>query len=226
MAKLKNNEFEKLIVDIKFRSPIAEQFRSIRTSIELSLGENQNQVLVLTSSDQNSGKSLVSSNLALTFAQKGKKTLLIDADMRNSSIHKYFYIPVKSGLSSIINKKDRLEELICTTKYKNLFVLPAGITPPNPADLLGSSYMEELILKLREEFDYIIIDTPPILAVADAIVLSVYSDGIILVVRSGVTKKQNAKKALRLLRQSSTPIVGSILNGVKLVMSDYYYQKK
>lgn len=226
MKKVKNSEFGKLIVDINSQSAISEQFRSIRTSIELSLGENQNQVLVVTSSDQNSGKSLVSSNLALTFAQKGKKTLLIDADMRNSSINKYFYVPSKFGLSSIIKQTDRVEELICTTKYDNLFVLPAGITPPNPADLLGSSYMEELILKLREEFDHIIIDTPPVLAVADAIVLSVYSDGIILVVRSGVTKKQNAKKTLRLLRQSSTPIVGSILNDVKLVESDYYYQKK
>lgn len=226
MVKVKNNEFGKLIVDINSKSAISEQFRSIRTSIELSLGENQNKVLVITSSDQNSGKSLVSSNLALTYAQKGKKTLLIDADMRNPSIHKYVYIPRNFGLSRIIKNKDRFEELNYITKYENLFVLPAGIKPPNPADLFGSSYMKELILKLREEYDQIIIDTPPVLAVADALLLSVYSDGIVLVVRSGVTKIKNAKKALRLLGQSSTPIVGSILNDVKLVESDYYYQKK
>ncbi len=226
MTNLKNNEFGKLIVGINPQSAISEQFRSIRTSIELSLGENQNQVLIVTSSDQNSGKSLVSSNLALTFAQKGKKTLLIDGDMRNSSIKKYFYLPHRFGLSSIIKHEDRLEEYICTTEHENLFVLPAGITPPNSADLLGSSYMEELILKLRKEYDHIIIDTPPVLAVTDAIVLSAYSDGILLVVRSGKTTKQNAKKTLRLLRQSATPIVGSILNDVKMVQSDYYYQVK
>lgn len=226
MTNLKNDEIEKLIVGIYPQSAISEQFRSIRTSLELSLGKNQNQVLIVTSSNQNSGKTLVSSNLALTFAQKGKKTLLIDGDMRNSSIKKYFYLPYSLGLSSIITHGERLEEYICTTEYENLFVLPAGISPPNPADLLGSSFMEELIIKLRKEFDHIIIDTPPVLAVTDAIVLSAYSDGIVLVIRSGKNTKQNVKKTLRLLRQSLTPIVGSILNDVKMVQSDYYYKAK
>lgn len=220
------NEAKKLIVSLKPQSAIAEQFRSVRTSIEFSTDEKECQVIVVTSSEQNSGKSLVSSNLALTFSQKGKKTLLIDGDMRNPSIKKYFYIPSGHGLSSLIKSKVSTQNYLFETNEKNLFILPAGITPPNPADLLGSSYMEQLIKELRKEFDHIIIDTPPVLAVSDAILVSAFADGVILVVRSGKTTKQNAKKVIRLLNQSSTPIIGSILNDVKMKLTDYYYQKE
>lgn len=220
------NEAKKLIVSLKPQSAIAEQFRSIRTSIEFSTEDQDCQVTVITSSEQNSGKSLVSSNLALTFSQKGEKTLLIDADMRNPSIKNYFYIPSRQGLSSVIRNKANVQEYIFETNEKNLFILPAGITPPNPADLLGSISMKNLIQELRESFDHIIIDTPPVLAVTDAILVSAFADGVVLVIRSGKTTKQNAKKVIRLLNQSSTPIIGSILNDVKMKLTDYYYQNE
>lgn len=226
MTTNSRNEAKKLIVSLKPQSAIAEQFRSIRTSIEFSIEDQDCQVIVVTSSEQNSGKSLVSSNLALTFSQKGKKTLLIDADMRNPSIKNYFYIPSRQGLSSVIRKKTRVQEYIFETNEKNLFILPAGITPPNPADLLGSISMKKLIQELRKSFDHIIIDTPPVLAVTDAILVSAFADGVVLVIRSGKTTKQNAKKVIRLLNQSSTPIIGSILNDVKMKLTDYYYQRR
>lgn len=144
--------------------------------------------------------------------------------MRNPSIKNYFYIPSRQGLSSVIRNKASAQEYIFETNEKNLFVLPAGIIPPNPADLLGSISMKKLIQELRESFDQIIIDTPPVLAVTDAILVSAFADGVILVIRSGKTTKQNAKKVIRLLNQSSTPIIGSILNDVKMTLTDYYYQ--
>lgn len=222
----KIQEAKKLIVSLKPKSAIAEQFRSIRTSIEFSSVDTQMKVLVVTSSEQDSGKSLVSSNLALTFAQKGLKTLLIDADLRNPSIKNYFYFPRGRGLSSLMKQKNSFEDIVYQTDEKNLFILPPGFVVPNPADMLGSSNMEALIEKLRQSFDKIIIDTPPILVATDSVVVSAFADGIIIVVRSGKTNKQSANKALRLMNQSSTPIIGTILNDVKLTKQDYYYASK
>ncbi|CAD5897498.1 maintenance protein tyrosine kinase involved in biofilm formation [Carnobacterium maltaromaticum] len=225
MAK-KLQEAKKLIVSLKPKSPIAEQFRSIRTSIEFASVNTEMKVLVVTSSEQNSGKSLISSNLAVTFAQKGLKTLLIDADLRNPSVKNYFYLPKGRGLSSLIKRKTSLEDVIYQTDEKNLFILPPGFVVPNPADMLGSENMEGLITILRQSFDQIIIDTPPILVATDAVIVSTFSDGIIVVVRSGKTNKQSAKKALRSMNQSSTPIIGTILNDVKMNKHDYYYASK
>lgn len=222
----KLQEAKKLIVSLKPKSPIAEQFRSIRTSIEFASVNTEMKVLIVTSSEQNSGKSLISSNLALTFAQKGSKTLLIDADLRNPSIKNYFYLPKGRGLSSLVKRKTSLEDVIYETEEKNLFILPPGFVVPNPADMLGSENMGELITILRQSFDQIIIDTPPILVATDAVVASTFSDGIIVVVRSGKSNKQNAKKALRSMNQSSTPIIGTILNDVKMSKHDYYYASK
>lgn len=222
----KLQEAKKLIVSLKPKSPISEQFRSIRTSIEFASVNTEMKVIVVTSSEQNSGKSLISSNLALTFAQKGLKTLLIDADLRNPSVKNYFYLPKGRGLSSLIKRKSSLEDVIYQTDEKNLFVLPPGFVVPNPADMLGSEDMEELIEVLRQSFDQIIIDTPPILVATDAVVVSSFSDGILVVVRSGKTNKQSAKKALRSMNQSTTPIIGTILNDVKMNKYDYYYASK
>ncbi|MDZ5759253.1 CpsD/CapB family tyrosine-protein kinase [Carnobacterium maltaromaticum] len=222
MIKHKNKEEYKLIVATNPESQISEQFRSIRTSVEFSLLQDT-KILVVTSSEQNSGKTLISSNLALAFAQKGKKTLLIDADMRNPSIAKYFYTPVKYGLSNLIRKKVKIEEAICETNEKNLSILSTGFFVPNPSDLLGGIGMKELIDTLRNKFDQIIIDTPPVLVAADATLVASHSDGIVFVVRAGKTNKYNAKKALRLVESSGTPIIGAVVNDVKMKKNENYY---
>lgn len=222
----KIQEAKKLIVSLKPKSPITEQFRSIRTSIEFASVSTEMKVLVVTSSEQNSGKSLISSNLALTFAQKGLRTLLIDADLRNPSIKNYFYLPKGRGLSSLIKRKVALEDVIYQTDENNLFIIPPGFIVPNPADMLDSQNMKELIENLSQSFDQIIIDTPPILVATDAVVVSAFADGVLLVIRSGKTNKHAAKKAIRLMGQSSTPIIGTILNDVKMSKQDYYYTSK
>lgn len=224
--KKNRQEKDKLVVSISPQSPIAEQFRSIRTSIEFMAEEMEMKTIVVTSSEQNSGKSLTSANLSIAFAQKGLKTLLIDADLRNPTIKYFFDLPLKRGLSSIIKRKNAFEDVICETNQENLYVLPPGFVVPNPADMLGSQQMEELLFTLRESFDQIIIDTPPILVATDAAVVSTFADGILLVIRSGKTSKQHAKKAIRLMHQSSTPIIGTVLNDVKMSKNDYYYAAK
>ncbi|WP_317914163.1 CpsD/CapB family tyrosine-protein kinase [Carnobacterium maltaromaticum] len=224
MGKKEFQEMKKLVVSVEPKSTISEQFRSIRTSIEFASVNTDMKILVITSSEQNSGKSLVSSNLALTFAQKGKKTLLIDGDLRNPSIKNYFYLPKGRGLSSLIRGKTSIDDAIYPTNEKNLFILPPGFIVPNPADVLGSKNMGELLGELSQMFDQIIIDTPPILVATDAAVVSTFADGILLVVRSGKTKKESAKKGLRLMHQSLTPIIGIILNDVQMNKNeDYYY---
>ncbi|MEG2292881.1 MAG: CpsD/CapB family tyrosine-protein kinase [Carnobacterium sp.] len=224
MSKKELQEMKKLVVSVEPKSTISEQFRSIRTSIEFASVNTDMKILVITSSEQNSGKSLVSSNLALTFAQKGKKTLLIDGDLRNPSIKNYFYLPKGRGLSSLIRGKTSIDDAIYSTNEKNLYILPPGFIVPNPADVLGSKNMGELLGKLSQLFDQIIIDTPPILVATDAAVVSTFADGILLVVRSGKTKKESAKKGLRLMHQSLTPIIGIILNDVQMNKNeDYYY---
>lgn len=223
MSKKELRETKKLVVSEQPKSPISEQFRSIRTSIEFAATNTDMKILVVTSSEQNSGKSLISSNLAVTFAQKGRKTLLIDGDLRNPSIKNYFYVPKSGGLSSLIRRKTSIEDAIYPTKEKNLFILPPGFVVPNPADILGSKNMKQLLLELSKLFDQIIIDTPPILVATDAAVVSTFADGILLVVRSGKTKKESAKKGLRLMHQSSTPIIGVILNDVQMNKNEEYY---
>lgn len=222
----KNKEGKKLIVSLNPKSPIAEQFRSVRTSIEFASVSNEMKVLVITSSEQNSGKSLISSNLALTFAQKGLRTLLIDADLRNPSIRNYFYLPKGKGLSNLIKRNVSFQDAIYQTNEKNLFILPTGFVVPNPADLLGSSNMKDLIAKLRLHFDQIIIDTPPVLVATDAVLVSSLADGILLVIRSGKSNKHSVKRAIRSINQSATPIVGTILNDIKMSKDEYYYGSK
>lgn len=225
MGKKELQEMKKLVVLEDPNSPISEKFRSIRTSIEFATINMDMKILVITSSEQNSGKSLVASNLAVTFAQKGKKTLLIDGDFRNPSIKNYFYIPRGKGLSSLLRGKISISDAVHPTNETNLFILPPGFSVLNPADILGSKNMGELLDKLSQRFDQIIIDTPPILVATDAAVVSTFADGILLVVRSGKTKKENAKKGLRLMHQSLTPIIGVILNDIQMNKNeDYYYR--
>lgn len=222
----KSWEQEKLIVGLAPQSQIAEQFRSIRTSLEFVADEIDMKVLVVTSSEQNSGKSLISANLALAYAQKGLKTLLIDADFRNPTIKHLFDLPQKRGLSSIIKRSRPYEEVISETNQNHLFVLLPGFIVANPVDMLGSSKMEALLKELRESFDQIIIDTPPILVATDAVVVSGFADGIVMIIRSGKTNKQTIKKAIRLVNQGTTPIVGTVLNDIKMSKSEYYYSDK
>ena len=157
-----NKDARNLITVTQPKSPIAEQYRTIRTNIEFMAVDKEIQVMLVTSATQSEGKSTTSSNLAVAYAQQGKNVLIIDTDMRRPTVHYTFRVANGLGLSSLLTRQAELEKAVLPTKVENLSILTAGPIPPNPAELLSSSAMEKLIVKLREEYDVIILDAPPL----------------------------------------------------------------
>lgn len=205
------------------RSIITEQYKAIRTNIEYSAADRELKLILVTSAIPGDGKSVTSSNLAVVFSQQGKKVLLIDADMRKPTIHKNFGLENNAGITSILSRKATVEEVINDTSIDNLSILTCGPLPPNPTELLTSKALENLLNKVYEEYDVIILDTPPVLAVADAQILSKYADGVILVVSSGRTEKEKVKKAKHILESSNANLIGVVLNNKKQEKADTYY---
>ncbi|PAD67847.1 capsular biosynthesis protein [Bacillus sp. 7586-K] len=205
------------------KSPIAEQFRTIRTNIQFSSVDKELQTIIVTSSGPGEGKSTNTANLAVVFAQQGKRVLLIDADLRKPTVHYTFRTENHVGLSNVLTRQLTLEEAVSTTAQEKLWVLSSGPIPPNPSELLGSKNMQVLLEQAKEEYDVIVIDTPPVLAVTDAQILANLADGVVLVVSSGKTERDSAKKAKELLESAQAKILGVVLNNKKAEESHYYY---
>jgi capsular exopolysaccharide synthesis family protein len=212
-----------LIAHTEPKSPISEQYRNVRTNIQFASVDNDLRSFIVTSSNPAEGKTTTTANLAVVFAQQGKKVLLIDADMRKPAMHTMFRTENVLGLTSVLSKQNKLETCVRETDVENLDFLPAGAIPPNPAELLGSSKMEELIEQAYKSYDLVIIDTPPVLAVTDAQVLANKCDGIVFVVRSGHTEKEQALKVKGLLENSKGKMLGVVLNAKAQEDSNYYY---
>ncbi|WP_088810290.1 MULTISPECIES: CpsD/CapB family tyrosine-protein kinase [Listeria] len=221
-----NNQMNrrKLIVETNPNSPITEQFKTLRTGIHFSSVDKEYKSILVTSPEPESGKSTISANLAICYAKQGSKTLLIDADMRKPTGHKTFGIRFNIGLSDLLTDNEiQPENVFHETEIENLMILTSGTIPPNPNELLASKKMGQLLASFAEEFDQIIIDTPPILASSDALVLTPYVDGAILVLRSDKTLKEHAKLAVQQLKNTQVSIIGSVLNYVKSNKNNYYY---
>lgn len=225
LQKKKVND-RKIITLHNPRSPISEQYRTIRTNIEYSNVERENRIIMVTSSNPGEGKTITSANLAVVFSQQGKRVLLIDADFRKPTVHTVFGKRNIIGLTSIIIKNTPLHDAIQETKVKNLFVLTSGPITPNPSELLGSKSLRTLLAKMREQFDMIIFDTPPLLPVTDAQILANQCDGVILVVHCGKTKIEQAESAKTLLLNVKARILGAVLNNTKRQYKDYYYEER
>ncbi|MBC1936808.1 CpsD/CapB family tyrosine-protein kinase [Listeria grandensis] len=205
-------------------SSISEQFKLIRTGIDFSGIDEKKQIILITSPESGTGKSTIASHLAVTYAEKGARTLLIDADMRKPTLHKHFSKNMLTGLSSVITGEDTLEDslqkvMMTTCSFS---VLTSGPIPPNPNDLLSSRKMSELIERLRGSFDKIIIDTPPVIIVSDALVLLDQVDGTVLVCRYHKTLKEKAKDAVNQLQHARANLIGVIFNATKNA-ENYYY---
>ncbi|KKI93252.1 capsular biosynthesis protein [Bacillus sp. SA1-12] len=205
------------------KSPIAEQFRTIRTNIQFTSVDEELKTIIVTSAGPAEGKSTTTANLAVVFAQQGKKVLMIDADLRKPTVHYTFNKENYIGLSNVLTKQETLVEAIQTTSQENLFVLTSGPIPPNPSELLGSKGMKSMLEEAKQEFDVIILDSPPVLAVTDAQVLSNVTDGVVLVTSAGKTEVDSAKKAKELLQSAKAKILGVVLNNKKAQDSQYYY---
>ena len=207
------------------KSTVSEAFRGLRTSIMFSATDKKPTVFIVTSSGPLEGKTLISSNLAVTLARSQKPVLLIDGDMRRPRVHKVFQTSHNKGLSGILVGRDVLGESILETPVKGLHLLPVGHLPPDPSELIGSRAMEKFIDGLRETFKFIVIDTPPVTAVTDAVALSRFVDGVILVSRIGVMPRQVLKNSLEQLQAVQAKILGVVLNGVSSGKDSYYYSQ-
>lgn len=209
----------KLIVQNNPKSPISETYRAIRTNIQFAGAGKQLKYIAFTSSVPGEGKSTTISNLALTMAQDGKKVLLIDNDLRKPMQHKVFGL-LNKGLTNIIAMGLTFDEVVNKDVFPNLDVLTSGPIPPNPSEMLGSEKMSDILKEVGEKYDYILLDLPPILAVTDAAIVGHMADGIVLVVRSGITAPEEAKKRLE---AGHANILGVVLNGVPTEKKGYGY---
>jgi succinoglycan biosynthesis transport protein ExoP len=224
LALASSNEAVELVTQSRPQSQMAESYRALRTSLLLSSLGAPPKVIMVTSARPQEGKTTTSINSAIVLAQKGVRVLLIDADLRRPSVHKTLGMGPRSGLSNVLTGSATLEQTVTpSTILPNLFVLPAGTPPPNPAELLASTNMKDVLVELRAQFDHIVIDTPPTLSVTDAVVLSQRMDAIILVIRSGHTTKQALRRARDILMQVNAHVTGVLLNAVDLSSPDYYY---
>jgi len=207
------------------RSELAESYRALRTSILLASLGAPPKVILVTSALPQEGKTTTSINSAIVLAQRGGRVLLVDADLRRPGIHKALGLRNTVGLSTLMTGGDNSEDAIVSTDIPNLFVLPAGPPPPQPAELLGSNLMRDYLARMRGEFDHIVIDTPPALSVTDAVLLSVEADSVILVIRSGQTTKAALRRVRDLLSHVNARITGVVVNAFDLRSgSSYYYQ--
>jgi capsular exopolysaccharide synthesis family protein len=171
-------------------------------------------VLLVSSCSPREGKTTVASNLALVFAQDGKRTLLVDADLRKPRVHEVMGVDSARGLSNVLVGRERPEDVVLPTAHENLWVLPAGTLPPNPAELLGRPAVRTLFDALRSSFDRIVVDSAPVGIVTDAAVLARVADTVLLVVAAGRTKKRSAEHGAALLATVGSPATGVIMNMV------------
>lgn len=216
----------KLITAANPKNPVSEQFRTIRTNIHFMSVDKPLRRIAFTSSSISEGKSTVTANMAITWAQDGKKVLLIDADLRRSTLHRTFELPNNRGLTTILTSglsKIDLNEVIPNSGIKNLDVLTAGPIPPNPSELLNSKRMLNFLKAVEPMYDLVVIDVPPLLEVTDTQVLSDKLDGIVLVVRAGVTQKAGVARAVEMLKISKARLLGYVLNDADSEDAAYGY---
>ena len=210
------------IVEQEPKSIAAEAYRTLRTNIQYSSFDKEIRSIVVTSSEPGEGKSTVTGNLALSFAQDDKSVILIDCDLRRPTVHKNFKLSNEVGLSEVIVGKAKFEDAVHTYN-ENLHILTSGKIPPNPAEMLSSNVMTNLINMLKEKYDMVILDSAPLQAVTDAQILSTKVDGTVFVVRAERTKIDSVKESKSLLDQVGANIVETVLHATTATKGKYYY---
>ncbi|XCA84075.1 CpsD/CapB family tyrosine-protein kinase [Exiguobacterium mexicanum] len=225
--KSKHIQYDKtgreLITVLKPKSPISEQYRTIRTNLEFTAVDDELQTMVITSASSGEGKSTTSSNLAVVYAQQGKRVLLVDCDMRRPTAHFTFRLSNGIGLSTVLAKKTTVEKATHSTQIENLDLIAAGPIPPNPSELLSSKMMDRVLEELKTNYDIIILDAPPMMQVADTRLLARKVDGVVLVVGCDKSDRQMVVKAKEQLTLAEAHILGVVLNKREPQGSDDYY---
>lgn len=218
-----NNKMRHLITKLNPRSPISEQYRTIRTNLQFSSVDEDLRSILITSAGPGAGKSITSANLAVTYGQQGLKTLLVDADLRKPTVHYTFRLNNLTGLSNVLIGSSTLEDAIEKSDVDNLDILSCGPIPPNPAELLASKKMEEILHHANRLYDMVIFDMPPALAVADAKIMANIVDGTLVVIRSKVTNIEEAERTVEMFKDSKARLLGTVLNDREKSDSNYYY---
>lgn len=212
----------RLITHVDPRSPVAEAYRSMRTNLAFARAQQSPQAIVVASPGPSDGKSTTAANLAITFAQQGQRTLLIDADLRRAVLDRAFSVPRSPGLTEAIIGEATFEAVVHPTEVPNLSLIASGQFPPNPAELLGSPRMQEILHEAKARYDIVLLDSPPLLAVTDAAVLATMVDGVVLVIRTERTKRDAVRRALGHVRSVRGRLLGAVLNDVDMRSGAYY----
>ena len=221
----KDNPYSPDLVALKEpKSHIAEMLRNVRTNILFSTSNFPRKALLVTSSTQGEGKTFLTINLGISLAQMGKRVVVIDADLRKTRIHRTFGLKKHPGLTEVLTGNHGLESVIQDTKVENLKIIPCGTIPPNPAELLSSEAMKDLIDRLKEQFDFVLFDSPPVMSVTDPTILANLADGVIIVIKGGETPRPPIQRALQQLSKLDTKLLGVVLNGIDFKERKYYYK--
>ena len=203
-----------------------ESFRSLRTSLVFTSGGDGKRTIAVTSTQPLEGKTTTACNLAVALALGGSRVMLIDADMRRPGLHRTMGLQNEVGLSHVLTGQARVREAVQRTSEPNLYVMTAGRTPPNPSELLSSARMQNLVANLQSgPFDWVIIDTPPVLAVTDAVIIAPYVSGLVFVVGAEMTRRAHAERAIETIQSGKPNIIGAVLNRVDLNRNKYYYSR-
>ncbi|MBC7343543.1 MAG: CpsD/CapB family tyrosine-protein kinase [Clostridia bacterium] len=212
-----------LITQSDPRSPASEAFRLVRANLKFSQVQGSFKTILITSTGPEEGKSTLAANLAVTMAQAGSTVLLVDCDLRRPRLHRTFKLKNRLGLTNVLIRAQLWNQAVQTTDIPGLSLIPSGPIPPNPSELLGSEPMQEFLESAASEYDAVVLDTPPVVAVSDALVLAPLVDGIILVVRAGKTRVDQIMEAKKLLENANGRIVGAVINAAKPNGKSYYY---
>lgn len=214
---------EKYLIRDNPSSPIAETYRKIATNIEFSNIDDEIKTIMVTSAKQDEGKTTTICNLAMVMTEFKKRILLIDLDLRKPAVHKTFKLSNKKGLTDILKNKDNYKAYLHNV-YTELDVLTTGMIPANPTEIINSKALKELLKEVSQDYDYIFLDTPPVMLISDPIAISTFSDAVILTIKHGNTERDLAKKAVESLKQVNANIIGAVLNNIPVSkQSDYYY---
>jgi capsular exopolysaccharide synthesis family protein len=217
---------DELITSVQVQSSAAEAYRHLRTSILLSSAGHPSKLLLVTSSQPREGKTTTAVNTAISLAQTGASVVIVDCDMRKPRVHKLLNVDDEMGVSLYLSgQNENLDELIQTHQIPNLSVLGCGPIPPNPAELLGSTQMRKLLGALLQQFDHVVIDSPPVISFADPVILSTMVDGVILVVRGGFTSRGIMLRSRQILSDVGAKIYGVVLNDADMRSNEAYYYK-
>jgi len=227
VKKITDSKFDPHIVTLyDSHSPITEQYRMLRTNLQSINPAHPPKILAITSSINNEGKTVTAINLAITLAHdlNRKNILLVDADLRKGMLPHYLGIKPETGISDILQDGVTLDSALVNIGINNLDILPSGSRKPNPAELLGSPKMKQIIADIKKRYDYIIFDCPPVIPVTDAVVVGSQCDGVVIVIQAARTQRGTVKHAQDLLRQARVEILGYVLTNIEYHIPQYIYR--